>query len=104
MAARADTSQFARQSHKKFVPTFRAPRPGETSIEDTAIKEFIYCILYDLSQVAEGWLKPLLVDLEKGLEIMCQRAVEDGFFRLPAAVDAARSWLDAFHASKGRNK
>ncbi len=85
------------------MSAFWAPGPAETSIEDTAIKEFIYCILYDLSQVAKSRLKLLLVDLEKSLEIMCQRAVEDGFFRLPATVDAARSWLDAFHASKGRN-
>jgi len=73
-------------------------------LEDPAIQETIDCILYNLSQAAKGWLKPLFVELEKRLEIMGQRPVEDGSFRLPTAVDPARSWLGAFHSSQGRKK
>ncbi len=86
MATGADTSQFARKGNQKLVSAFWAPHPGETLFENPAIQESIYCILYNLSQVAKGWLKPLFVDLEKSLEIMCQRAVEDGVFRLTPAV------------------
>ena len=81
------------------MSTFWAPHPAETSIEDATIEKFIYRILYDLSKVAKGWLKPFFVDLEKPLERLCQRPVEDGFFRVAAAVDPARSWRRALHAS-----
>ena len=86
------------------MSTFWAPGPAETSIEDPAIQESIDRILYDLSKVAKGWLKPLFINLKKGLKIVCQGAVEDGFFRLTAAVDLARSWVRALHPSEGRKK
>ena len=54
--------------------------------------------------MAKGWLKPFFVDLEKRLERLCQRPVEDGFFRVAAAVDPARSWRRVLHASERRNK
>ena len=77
LAAWAQAPQLAGEGHQELVAALRAPGPGDTLDEDTAVEAAVDRRLNAALEVAAGPLKSLLIDQEKALKGVGQSPVED---------------------------